>query len=232
KSAWTSPRWDSQPAPRPPAASAPAAGCALRRDGPAPLRAAPGALGSQSARCLAPRARRARSPCARPVVRNRARARGRLVVNHRAYRDLQHHVCACPPGFIGALAVAAALRLVLGIEAEVHQRVVALAGLHDHIAALAAVSARGPAPGHKLLTAEGNNPVAARAGLHPNFRLINKHQTTASSVLRGASAHSGRALSANLLDSNDAPCETCGKKKGLSRGPSNPHSSAPLAAKL
>jgi hypothetical protein len=36
--------------------------------------------------------------------------------------------------------VASALRLVLGIEAKVHQRIVTLAGFHDHVAAFATVS--------------------------------------------------------------------------------------------
>ena len=59
-----------------------------------------------------------------------------------------------------------ALGFVFGIEAEVHQRVVALAGFHDDIAAAAAVAAGRAAARHELLAPEGHAAVAAVAGLH------------------------------------------------------------------
>src|SRR5208337_3871646 len=65
-----------------------------------------------------------------------------LVVNDRADRHFQHDAFALASGLVGALAVASALSLVFGIEAEVHQRVVALAGLHDDVATASAIAAR------------------------------------------------------------------------------------------
>ena len=69
----------------------------------------------------------------------------------------------------------AALRLVLGVVAEMDERVVAFARLHDHVASAAAVAAGGPAAGNELLPPEGHAAVAAVAGLHPDFCLIDKH---------------------------------------------------------
>ena len=66
---------------------------------------------------------------------------GLVVVDDGAHRNLQHDALALAAGPVGAFAVTAALRLVLGIEAEVDQRVVALAGFHDDIAAASAVAA-------------------------------------------------------------------------------------------
>ncbi len=60
-----------------------------------------------------------------------------LVENDGADGHLQHDVVALTAGLVRAFAVASALGLVFGIEAEVHQRVVALAGFHDDVAAAA-----------------------------------------------------------------------------------------------
>ena len=69
----------------------------------------------------------------------------------------------------------ATLRLVLRIEAEMHQRVVPLAGFHDHVAALAAVPTRRPAAWDELLPPECHAAVSAIAGFHPNFGFVNEH---------------------------------------------------------
>ena len=61
--------------------------------------------------------------------------------------------------------MASALRFVFRIEAEVHQGIVAFAGFHDDVAALAAVAARRAAARDELLPAEGHAAVAAVAGL-------------------------------------------------------------------
>ena len=73
----------------------------------------------------------------------------------------------------------AALRLVLGVVAEMNQRVVALARLHDDVAAASAVAARGAPARHKLLAPEGHAAVAAVAGLHADFGFIDKHRGSA-----------------------------------------------------
>ena len=56
---------------------------------------------------------------------------GFLVEERGADGDLQDDGAAVQPGAVGAHAVLAALRLVLGVVAEVDERVVALAGLHE-----------------------------------------------------------------------------------------------------
>jgi hypothetical protein len=68
------------------------------------------------------------------------------------------------------------LRLVLRIEPEMDQRIVLLAGLHNHIATASAVATRRPAARHKFFPPEGNATVAAIAGFHQNFCFINEHK--------------------------------------------------------
>ena len=60
------------------------------------------------------------------------------------------------------------LGFVFRVEAEVNQGIVALARLHDDIAATSAVSAGRAAAGHKLFPPEGNTPIAAVPRLDPN----------------------------------------------------------------
>src|SRR5208282_1012235 len=68
-----------------------------------------------------------------------------------------------------------ALGLVFWIETEMHERVVALARLHDDVSALAAVAARRTAARNELLPPEGHAAISAVAGLYLNFCLIDKH---------------------------------------------------------
>ena len=109
---------------------------------------------------------------------------GLIVIDDCPDRHFQQHVFALFAGFVRAFAVASALRFVFRIEAEVHQRVVALAGFHDHVATLAAVAARRPAARDKLLPPERHAAIAAVACLHPNFGFINEHGKNYSLVLR------------------------------------------------
>src|SRR5690242_14085693 len=74
---------------------------------------------------------------------------GLIVKERSAHRHLQHQIFAFTPGAVRALAVPAALRFVLGIEPEVNQRIVALARLHDYVAAAPAIAARWAAARHK-----------------------------------------------------------------------------------
>ena len=82
---------------------------------------------------------------------------------------------AVPPGPVAAFAVTAALGLVLGIEAEMEQRVVVLAGNHDDVAAAAAVAAAGPAPRDELLAAERQAAVSAVAGFYFDSDFVDEH---------------------------------------------------------
>src|ERR1700745_1932394 len=72
--------------------------------------------------------------------------------------------------------MASSLGLVFGIEAEVHQRVVAFAGLHDDITAFAPVTARRSPAWNELLAPEGDTAVAAISGFNANFGFINEHR--------------------------------------------------------
>ena len=66
---------------------------------------------------------------------------GDVVKEDGAYGNLEDGVFAGVSGAVGAEAVASALRLVLGVEPEVNQGVVAERRLHDDVAAASAVAA-------------------------------------------------------------------------------------------
>src|SRR5206468_1381176 len=97
------------------------------------------------------------------------------VVENRAHWHLQDYVCAFPPGAIRAFSVTSPLGFVFGVETKMHQRIMTLAGFHNDVATLAAVSARGPSAGDKLLPPEGEASVAAVARFDSNFGFINEH---------------------------------------------------------
>jgi hypothetical protein len=78
-------------------------------------------------------------------------------------------------GAVGAEAVAAALGLVLGVEAEVDEGVVAEGGGHEDVAAMATVASRWASLGNKFFAAEGHAAVAAVSGFDPDSCFINKH---------------------------------------------------------
>src|SRR4029077_10314625 len=100
---------------------------------------------------------------------------GLFVIHNSADRDLEHHAFAVAPGAVGAFAVTSALTLVLRVETEVDQRIVALARFQADVAATAAVAAGRAAARDKLLPAKGHASIATVAGLDANDRFINKH---------------------------------------------------------
>ena len=71
--------------------------------------------------------------------------------------------------------MASAFAFVFRVEAEMNERVMALARFHHDVAAAPAVAAGGPAARDKLLPAKSHTTVAPVAGLDPNDRFINKH---------------------------------------------------------
>ena len=111
---------------------------------------------------------------------------GLFVVHNRSHRNFQKHVSPIAPGFVRAFAVTSALRFVFRIETEVHQRVVALAGFHNHVAALAAVAAGRSAARNELLAAKRHAAVSAAARIHPNFSLIDKHEGSCPTASKAA----------------------------------------------
>ncbi len=159
------------------------------------------------------------------VVHQLARLR---IVERCAHRNLQRDRAAIQPGAVRAHAVLAALRLVLRVIAEVNQRVVPLARLHDHVAAAAAVAARGPPARHELLAPEGHAAVAAVAGLHANLGFIDKHgvagvrgQRSETRIRRPVLHRHGRT------DTPSLQCiETCRLPTGRDTAPQMPARSA------
>src|SRR5689334_3088549 len=96
------------------------------------------------------------------------------VIDDRSHRNFEDDAFAIASGLVGTLAVASALGLVFWIEAKVHERVVAFAGFHHHVATAASISAGGPTPRHELLPPEGKTAVAAVPGFHANCGFIDE----------------------------------------------------------
>ena len=101
---------------------------------------------------------------------------GFVVVHEGADRNFQDNVFPFATGLVGAFTVASAFGLVFGVEAEMNQRIVALAGLHDDVATASAIAAPRTSARNEFLAAEGDNAVAAVSGLHANFGFIDKHR--------------------------------------------------------
>ena len=66
-------------------------------------------------------------------------------------------------------------RLVMPLIPKVEKRRQPLGSGEDHIAAIAAVAAVGPAARHEHLTAEAATPIAAATGFYCNGDFVNKH---------------------------------------------------------
>jgi hypothetical protein len=75
---------------------------------------------------------------------------------------------------LAALAVAAPLAFVLGIEAEMQKSIVVLAGDQYHIAASASVAPAGAATRDIFLAPERKTAVAAVAGFDGNNDLVDE----------------------------------------------------------
>ena len=100
---------------------------------------------------------------------------GFIVINNGPDRHFQDDAFAIASGAVGAFAVASALAFVFRVKAEMDERVVALAGFHNNIAATAAIAAGRAAAWDKLLTAKGHASVATVAAFNPDDRFVNKH---------------------------------------------------------
>ena len=70
------------------------------------------------------------------------------------------------PGPVAALAVPAAFRLMLRVEAEMEQRVLVRIATSDDVAAASAVAAARAAARNKLLPSKRKAAIAAVAGFH------------------------------------------------------------------
>src|SRR5205823_6069791 len=80
---------------------------------------------------------------------------GHFVVDHGAHRHFEFDALAVGAGALAAFAVPAALCLMLGVVAELQQRVLMARGHHGDVAAAPAIAAAGTAPRNVLLPAEG-----------------------------------------------------------------------------
>jgi len=98
------------------------------------------------------------------------------IENRRPHRHLENGRLTVATGAVRTLAMSAPLRLVLGVIPEMNQGVVLLAGLHDHIAAAAAIATRRAAARNKLFSPERNATVAAISGLDQNSCFIYEHK--------------------------------------------------------
>src|SRR5258708_8741986 len=101
---------------------------------------------------------------------------GGFVPDNCADGHLDFERCAFGAGALAAFAMASALCLMFGIEAELEQGIGVLAADHDHVAAAAAISAAGTAARDELLPAEGEATIAAVAGLYEYSHFIDKHK--------------------------------------------------------
>ena len=100
---------------------------------------------------------------------------GLLVIDDRAHRDFQYFFFAVASAAVGAFAMASAFAFVLRVETKVNQRVMALAGLQDNVAAMTAVAARRTAARNELLPAKGHASVAAVARFDLDDCFVNEH---------------------------------------------------------
>ena len=97
------------------------------------------------------------------------------VTHHGTHRHLHDQISALFAEAAPRLAIAAVLRLVFALVAEIRQ-CGKMGGHHKHnIAALAAVAAVGAARRHIFFTVKGHRAVAAVACLQFDFCLVNKH---------------------------------------------------------
>ena len=103
----------------------------------------------------------------------------RFVPDHRAHRHLHVHRVAFVPGPIAALAVTAALGFMLGVEAEVQQRILVLVGDQVDVAAAAAIAAARPSARDELLPPERQAAIAAVARLHVDSDFVDEHRKAA-----------------------------------------------------
>jgi hypothetical protein len=100
---------------------------------------------------------------------------GFIVINNGPDRDFQDNALAVAASAVGAFTVAPTLTFIFRIEAEMDQRVVPFAGLHNDVATTAAVAARRASARYKLLPAKGHAAVPTVAALNPDDRFVNKH---------------------------------------------------------
>ena len=125
---------------------------------------------------------------------------GSVVIKDGADGDFEHDVVAFASALIAAFTVASALGLVFRVEAEMHQRVVALAGFHVNVAAAPAIAAGRAAARNELFAAKGDASVAAVAGFYADSGFINEHgRKKTASLTRGPHSRVGCATRSCLI---------------------------------
>ena len=97
------------------------------------------------------------------------------VVHYGPHRRQDIDRMAFVTGAITALAMAASLGFVLGIEAEVQQCVLVGAGDQENISAAAAIAAAGTAARDKLLAAKGHAAITTVACFYEDPDFVDKH---------------------------------------------------------
>lgn len=110
------------------------------------------------------------------------------IVDEGAGRDFYYQVVAVCAVFIFSGARPAVGGAPVVLAGEIEQGVEAFDGLKVDVAAPSAVAAVRAALGDVFLAAEADAAVAAVARLDVNFRLVNKHSTRISYIVRGAAS--------------------------------------------
>ncbi len=131
----------------------------------------------------------------RKVVDQLAR---QIVVQQRAHRHLQGRHFARIARAVRSQPMSAPLRLVLRVEPEMHQRIVAQRRRHQDVAAMPPVPARRSAARNKLLPPEGHAPVPTIARFDPDSCFIDKHS--------GSFQSSATATMSHVLPSAQGAC--------------------------
>src|SRR5712671_5335097 len=83
-----------------------------------------------------------------------------FVIHDRPDRNFQDDALTIAAGFFGAFTVPPALSAVFGVETEMHQRVVALAGFHPDVATFTAVTAGWSSAWDEFFPPEGHTAVS------------------------------------------------------------------------
>jgi hypothetical protein len=117
-------------------------------------------------------------------------ARG-FVVDNRPNRNLDLDRFSFGPGAIAAFAVAAALRLVLGVEAEFEEGILVLVSDKRYVAATAAIPSAWAATRDVFFASKSQAPVTAVSGLNQDANLIDE-RAMGLLARRDSSSHAAR----------------------------------------
>ena len=97
------------------------------------------------------------------------------IVDDGAYGYRQRNTCAVAAGALATFTVAATLGIVLGVEPEMQEGVVVVAGFEKYIAAVTSISSAGPPARNEFFAPERKATIPAVAGFHGDDYFVYKH---------------------------------------------------------